>query len=281
MSAFFILLTVVNNMENNFLKNIFLGFVIGVSAITPGLSGGVIAASLGLYEDFIKAVTDIRKDFFKKFFFLLPFVIGGGAGIVLFGKLLKSFLVHSGVEIIYIFSGLVLGTVPSLVREANKKGYKKIYPLISAVFFVLIISSGNIFENIGKEIKNIPFLSSLFIGGILSFGTVIPGISSSFILMKAGLYENYISAVSSLNINEIAIISVSFVIVSMVILKIVKIVFSKYHGSAYYAIIGLLAGSLVFNFPGVRELHKAAVDFSLMYLSLIMSYFVMSLRPQA
>ena len=49
----------------NKLKPILLGFIIGVAAITPGLSGGILAIVLGVYAPALDAVMTIHHNFKK------------------------------------------------------------------------------------------------------------------------------------------------------------------------------------------------------------------------
>ena len=49
----------------NKLKTIILGFIIGVAAITPGLSGGILAIVLGVYAPALDAVMTIHHNFKK------------------------------------------------------------------------------------------------------------------------------------------------------------------------------------------------------------------------
>ena len=54
-----------NNSEtkNGLLKLLALGFIIGIASIVPGLSGGVLAISFGIYTATINALLNIRKNF--------------------------------------------------------------------------------------------------------------------------------------------------------------------------------------------------------------------------
>ena len=67
---------------NLFLSKILAGFVIGAGAIIPGLSGGILAVSMGLYQPTIEAITGFFKAPKKNFNFLLPLGIGGVIGFV-------------------------------------------------------------------------------------------------------------------------------------------------------------------------------------------------------
>ena len=94
--------------EEGFLKLFLLGLIIGIASITPGLSGGVIAVSLGLYSVAIDSVVNIRRQFKKSFAFLFPLCLGAGIGIISFGIIMKPLLEHYETAVIYLFMCLVL-----------------------------------------------------------------------------------------------------------------------------------------------------------------------------
>ena len=174
------------------MKDVILGFVIGIAAITPGLSGGVIAASLGIYERIINAVCELRNNFRYNFSYLLPFGIGGIAGVILFGRVTENLIRYSYYEVMFIFTGLVLGTIPDLIKKANANGFMLLYLVPCAASFMFSMFSGNFFAKAVNGIDSV-YLKLVLTGIVLSLGTIIPGLSSSFILMKAGLYNLYIS----------------------------------------------------------------------------------------
>lgn len=261
------------------MKNFFLGLVIGIAAIAPGLSGGVIAASFGIYERIISAVSDLRRDFKYNFSYLLPIGTGAIIGAVIFGRITENLIRYSYYEVMFIFTGLVTGTIPYIVKEANRGGFKLAYIPFLFLSFAFCFFSGGLFSRIAENIKY-DILKFLVIGVVLSVGTVIPGLSSSFILMKAGLYNLYISSVSEMNIFNLIIIAAGFLSTSLIIIKLVKFMFDKFHSVSYYSVLGFLIGSIIMVFPGVREIRKSAVDFSLMYLSCVLSFLLMSFKSR-
>ena len=77
------------------LKNIFKGFFIGVANAIPGVSGGTIAFLLGIYEQFIDAlsnITDIKSNKFKeRFIFLFQIGVGILLGLFISFKIFSYF----------------------------------------------------------------------------------------------------------------------------------------------------------------------------------------------
>ena len=50
----------------SFLKEVLRGIAIGVANIIPGVSGGTMMVSMGIYGDVIGAVTGMPKHFWKR-----------------------------------------------------------------------------------------------------------------------------------------------------------------------------------------------------------------------
>ena len=80
--------------------DILRGIVIGVSNIIPGVSGGTMAVSMGIYDRVIYAVNNLFKQFKKNFRDLLPIIIGVLIGLFAFaaliGTLLGTYIVLDG-----------------------------------------------------------------------------------------------------------------------------------------------------------------------------------------
>ena len=63
---------------------LFKGIAVGIGAILPGLSGGVLAVIFGIYDPMMSFLANLRDQFFKRAMWFLPVVIGGGLGVLLF-----------------------------------------------------------------------------------------------------------------------------------------------------------------------------------------------------
>jgi len=268
------------NMFNaDFIKKLLMGFVIGVACITPGLSAGVIAAAAGLYEPAVHAIVNVRKEFRKSVTFLLPLGIGAVIGVLLFSKLMKQLMINAEFIVLYIFLGLVAGSIPSLVKEANSNGFRKRYlwALVIAFVFVICVERNVTWLPNQTDTEQLNIVSTIICGAILAFGTIVPGISSSFILMRLGMYEVLLAALADINIKILAIAGIGFVVTAIAIIKLVDILFSKFRGFSYYAVMGFLIGSMVMIFPGFRTGFELAIDIFLFLASASVSYITMRL----
>ena len=63
------------------IMNIIRGILIGIANVIPGVSGGTMAVSLGIYDKIISSVTGIIRHFKESMWFLLQIFIGVGIGI--------------------------------------------------------------------------------------------------------------------------------------------------------------------------------------------------------
>lgn len=261
-------------IKSEFLRLIVFGIIVGVASVTPGLSGGIIAVSLGIYAAALDAIVSIRQNFRKSVMYLLPLGIGAAVGILCFGIIMKPLLENFENNIIYLFLGLVVGSLPSFFKEASRGGFRLVYiiPALTA-FSIGMILSGEIEEHAFGGTLTIPML--LLCGGVLSFGMVVPGISSSFILMQLGVYETLLTEFTSLNLYAVFWTGVGFVIVAVLSIKLISIAIHKYHGYAYFAAFGFLVSSVVSVIPTLTSAYEIFLNFVIAAAGAVLSYILM------
>ena len=105
----------------NWIFRLIKGMIIALGFILPGVSGGVLAAILGIYERMLHFLAHIRQDFKKNFLFFLPVGIGGILGLVLLSRPLEWVLAHYQIIVLWGFAGAILGTLPSLFKESTRQ----------------------------------------------------------------------------------------------------------------------------------------------------------------
>ena len=227
------------------------GIIVGVAAILPGASGSLIAVALGVYRPVIDAVVGFFKAVRKNFMFLLPLGIGGVTGLFLTSRLVEWLILNWHTPLMYALIGLVLGGVPSLMKEANQYGFKKRY-LWGTLFGVAIIFLFAAGENLFVAGGVWPFngWTAMLAGAVIALGMILPGISTSFILMYMGLYEPLLAVINRLNIPMMMCAGIGAGLTVLATISLVKRMFDRHHGYAYYAVLGLLAGSVVLIYPG-------------------------------
>ena len=223
------------------LRNLLYGMIIGIGFIIPGVSGGVIATILGIYETVIDKLLNFFRDFKNNFKYLTPLFMGVFISVLFLSKVILYLLNYKLFFISYVFIGLILGCVPFLIKEIKLKSNKK----ISYIYFILSFTIGIILfiiESILPNIDNELNIFTMIIAGFLyAIGKIVPGISGASLLMLIGVYKYFLSIIAnplmlnlSLLIKFIPFI-ISFIISAIIILKLINYLLNNYFRETYSA----------------------------------------------
>lgn len=234
------------------MRNTFDGLVIGSSMLVPGVSGGTMAIILGIYDELISAVSNIFKRFKHSFLLILQVAIGGITGIFLFSKLILTLIETYELPMMYLFMGAMLGSIPSLYKKGQVKKFNPLY------FIWVIIGAGLVyalnflpkgqFTVIPNDFKSYAML--FLCGLIIAIALVLPGISTSHILLVLGMYEAVWGAVNKLNFVYLLPIFLGVIVGIMLSTKILDKAMTCFPKQTYLLIIGFVLASLVDIFPG-------------------------------
>lgn len=237
----------------NFLFSTLKGFLIGAGAILPGISSGVLCVIFGIYEKLLDSVLGIFHDFKKNALFLLPIVLGASLGFLFFGTGLNYLFAHYENECKLLFLGLILGSIPSLVKQVHKKQKFR----LSFLFYTLLsFGLGLFLFLLEKQISHTclgsfePSILFLFLSGFaMSAGVVIPGISSTVILMCFGSYYLYLESIATLNFGILFPMGIGLISGGIFFLLFIRFLLKHYSSQTYYAIIGFVLGSTFVLLP--------------------------------
>ena len=231
------------------------GAWIGGTMTVPGVSGGSMAMILGIYDRLISSVNGIfQKGKFKEsFVFLLKFMIGAGAGLFLFAKLITLALTHFSMPTRYFFLGAVAGGAPMIFRAAKIKKVNVsvfLYPIVGIVCALLIsLIPEGVFEVSGTgAIAVISGILVQLLGGIVvAVALVLPGISVSQMLLVLGVYEKLTAAVDALDI--MTLLSFAPLVIGIaggifLTTGIIERAMTKHPTGTYLIVFGFILGSL-------------------------------------
>lgn len=249
-------------------KDILRGIVIGIANAIPGVSGGTMMVSMGIYDDIIYCVTHLFKQLKKSILTLLPYVIGMAVGIVGLAYFIEAMYAHVPFQTSMLFIGLILGGVPVLTEHFKGKKLGFFHILVFFIFFAAIILM-EYFGGDGKDVAltlDVISLIKLFLVGIVASATmVIPGVSGSMMLMIMGYYNPIINSITSfvsalvagdfatvLRICGILIpFGLGIVLGIFAIAKLIEILLQKCEAFTYCGIMGLVISSPVVILMGV------------------------------
>ncbi|MDD3243772.1 MAG: DUF368 domain-containing protein [Eubacteriales bacterium] len=233
------------------------GLVVGVANIIPGVSGGTMAVAMGIYDRTIEAISHFTKDVKGNILFLLPLLVGVGAGILAFAKLVEYLLGNHPIPTNFFFIGLVLGSIPFIFKRSVKGKKVKISAVISFVVclaIMLVMTFVNPPEQSGQAVMTTLTVGNalwLFAAGALAAAAmIIPGISGSFLMLVLGTYATVINAISTLNILILIPVGLGIVVGLLGGAKLISLVMKRYPEASYAGILGLMLGSIAAIYPG-------------------------------
>ncbi|MBR4331645.1 MAG: DUF368 domain-containing protein [Clostridia bacterium] len=187
----------------NLINQLLRGVVIGVANIIPGVSGGTMMVSMGIYDTLIHCITHLFKEFKKSIKTLLPYAVGMLVGILALASVINWGLENHPLPTNTLFIGLILGGLGPLLKKVDRKKINAAAVIAFIALFALIIWLGvQRKESIqNAETINMDALQVLimvFIGMIASATMIIPGVSGSLVLMLLGYYKPVVNALSTL-----------------------------------------------------------------------------------
>ena len=232
------------------------GFIIGVANIIPGVSGGTLAITLGIYERLINAISHFMKNIKENIKFLFPIGIGAVLSLAILSNAISYALTNFKFPTTLFFIGLIVGGIPLLYKKVDKEVNGKNILLMLITFSIVVLftfmDSGN--KVISFANMDIYKYITLFVVGIIAAATmVIPGISGSFVLMLLGYYEPIINTIKDFtHLNNIAsnlAILIPFgigVLVGIVLIaKLIEYLLAKHEVPTYFMIIGFILASII------------------------------------
>ena len=246
----------------NTILNILRGAVIGLANIIPGVSGGTMMVSMGIYDTLIGCINNLFKSFKKSVLTLLPYLIGMVLAIALGAFGLKYLFGNYPLPTNTLFIGMILGSVPIILKQM--KGERIGVPgfIIFALFFAVVVVLKAVEGNNRSELSTDFFslVKYFLLGAVASSTMVIPGVSGSMILKTLGYYEpivtetltGFISGLKAGNwaaVGHDALILLPFalgiVIGIFAIAKLIAVLMRKWRGWTYCAILGMVVASPV------------------------------------
>ena len=84
------------------------GAIVGVGAILPGVSGGVLCVAFGIYEPLMELLTNPKQTLKKHYSMFIPFIVGWALGFVLLAKVVEVFFSFAPDVAIFLFFGITI-----------------------------------------------------------------------------------------------------------------------------------------------------------------------------
>ena len=251
------------NFGIRWLRDLLCGVLIGAGAILPGVSGGVLAVVFDIYRPFMEVLTHPREAIPKYWRWFLPIGLGCAIGFLGFAKGIAAAIDVSSTVTTWLFIGLIVGTVPSLFREAGKEGrsigsWVSMAVCAGAIFFSLFYVGKVICVTVEPN-----FWWYNFCGALWGMSLVIPGLTSSSVMMALGLYQPMLEGLARLDFLMHSACRPGMVQTILLLARLVSWFFRKHYSIAFHGIFGIvLASTLVIiptSYVGAWEIVLSAV----------------------
>lgn len=252
-------------------KRMLAGFLIGIGCVLPGVSGGVMAVSFGLYRPMLDAVLSVFRTPRASLRFLWPLALGAGAGVVLCAWGLTTVMALYERQMLFLFVGLVVGGVPDLLREGDgADGFtpRKLAALAAglAVGLPLLMAGGG-----DAPAQALTPFTALLTGVLEGVGTVVPGVSTSFLLIRLGWYQAYLQAVTAPQTLLLLCIGVGFAVAALGSMRAVQWAFARAQGYACYTVLGFLLVSVAAVLPPFAGVRMLCADAALVLIGAVIA----------
>ncbi|VKT96950.1 integral membrane protein [Streptococcus pneumoniae] len=228
----------------SWLARVIKGIVIALGFILPGISGGVLAAILGIYERMIGFLAHPFKDFKENVLYFIPVAIGMLLGIGLFSYPIEYLLENYQVFVLWSFAGAIIGTVPSLLKESTRESDRDKIDL-AWLWTTFIISGLGLYAlNFVVGTLSASFLNFVLAGALLALDVLVPGLSPSNLLLILGLYAPMLTGFKTFDfLGTFFPIGIGAGATLIVFSKLMDYALNNYHSRVYHFIIGIVLSS--------------------------------------
>lgn len=225
------------------------GIIIGFGAIMPGLSGGTLCVAFGMYLPLIWVISHPKENIRKYGKMLAVFGMGAAVGFIGLSGFASWLIELSSELVICAFIGFIIGTFPELWEDAGTKGRNKKMNISMAVGFAAMLTLLFLFESHAKVQIKADVFGFLLCGVLWGLSFIVPGLSSSTLLLFFGMYQPMLDGISGLDFGVIIPLVIGIVVCVMLLSKAVNAAYKKYYGIISHAIIGVVAATTVMIFP--------------------------------
>ena len=242
-------------------KFVIFGAIVGVANIIPGVSGGTMAVILKIYDRLIETLS--LKNVKKNLPFIIPLGIGAAVGIVLFSKAIEFLLGNYPMATNFTFMGLILGSIPMIFQRARGEKMEAkgmVSFLVALVVMVVIALLKPAESNAVLALTPLNLLILFGASAISTFAMILPGISGSFVMLVLGVYTTVLTSISGVFtwpidgatwhcVGMLIPVGLGCIVGLIFGSKLVDVLIRKQPQATYFAILGLVVGSLLAVFP--------------------------------
>ena len=235
-------------MDIRFLLKVLQGALIGLGAVLPGISGGVLSVVFGVYRPIMELLAEPSHKWRTHLKVLFPYMIGSAVGFIGVANVLSYILKTYPVPSVCVFAGLICGMLPSLWREAGKQGRNGKNVSASVITCSIVGVFLFLLQNIQTAVAPGP-AGYLFCGFAFALSVIAPGMSFSALLMPLGLYTPFVDGIGHLYPEVIVPGIAGCIVTFMCLVKLVNHLFERHYAMMFHIIFGIIFAATVMTVP--------------------------------
>lgn len=230
--------------------NVLKGTLIALATLVPGVSGGTMMIILDVYDDTIRAMSSLisGKLIHKKL--MLQLIIGALIGFVFFSRGLEWAIAAYPGFTSFLFLGIIVAGIGIFITKIDWKNFKWFHSLFLIGGLLIAIITTTLDADALIE-GNVGLPTILIAGIVIAVALILPGISTSFLLLSLGLYDNTLRAFSTLDFGYLVPLGVGVLIGILLTTRILEYCMDYHPIPTYTMILGFIVGSVESVFPGV------------------------------
>ena len=225
------------------------GCIVGIGAILPGVSGGTLCYAFGIYNPIIEVLSHPFKGIKKHWKMLIFVFLGVGVGFVGFAGVTNWLLGLNEGVVLCVFVGLIAGTLPDIWKDAGEKGRNKFSIIALLVSFAAITAVFYIFKNVLALTIEPNFIGWLLCGLLWGLSFIVPGFSSSTLLLFFGIYEKMSEGISRLDFSVLIPLGIAMLATLLLFSKLMEFVFDRFHSVVSHCVLGFVVATTLMILP--------------------------------
>lgn len=224
------------------------GCLVGFGAILPGVSGGALCAAFGMYKPLIDCLAHPFLTLKKNGMMLAVFVSGIGVGFIGLSGIAAWCLEQNASVVCCAFAGFIAGTLPSLWQDAGAYGRSRGNIFVCIASFGLLLAAFFLLGQ-GAVCVQKSFGSFLLCGVLWGLSLIVPGLSSSSLLLFVGLYEPMLAGIASFDFGVIVPLGIGLSACVLLLAKAVEQLYARHYAFASHAVLGIVCATAVSIVP--------------------------------
>jgi len=227
----------------------FEGVLVGFGAILPGVSGGTLCVVFGMYRPIIEVLSSIKTGLKRHWLMLGVFALGIAAGFVGLSGIAAKLLEMNTALVTCAFVGFIIGTFPELWQDAGSQGRARGSVVTMLICFAVMIGVLTLLKTQSTVEISPDFWGFLLCGVLWGFSFIIPGLSSSSLLLFFGLYQPMLEGISTFDFGVLIPMGIGMLACVLLLSKVVGLAFKKRFSLISHGVLGIVAATAVMILP--------------------------------